>query len=141
MRAPILDIAATIPALVAVQTCPTPAQSADREDVRLLIEAQIAAFQRDDAAAAFSLASPGIRERFSDPDTFLMMVRLNYHAVYRPKLVFFANYREVDQGALQSVRIVDEEGDGWLAIFQLERVEGAWAVAGCILIKMPSERA
>ncbi len=59
----------------------TPAQDAvppeEARAVRAVIEAQLDAFRRDDAARAFSLATPGIRATFGDAETFMNMVRRN----------------------------------------------------------------
>jgi hypothetical protein len=62
---------------------------ADRQAIRGVIEAQLAAFQADDGATAFGFASPAIQEMFGDPATFLAMVRTSYVPVYRPREVRF----------------------------------------------------
>ena len=48
---------------------------ADRNAIEATISAQIEAFRRDDGAAAFAFAAPGIRARFGDAETFMAMVR------------------------------------------------------------------
>jgi hypothetical protein len=47
----------------------------DAAAVRETIEAQLDAFQRDDAQRAFSLAAPGIRAQFGTAENFMQMVR------------------------------------------------------------------
>ena len=59
------------------------------DKIRDVIAAQLAAFQRDDAQEAFSLASPGIREKLGSPERFMAMVREQYQPVYRAKKVQF----------------------------------------------------
>ena len=51
--------------------------------MRAVIEAQLDAFRKDDAARAFSLATPGIREAFGSLENFMNMVRSAYAVVYR----------------------------------------------------------
>lgn len=115
------------------------AHADDHVAVHSAIERQIDAFQHDDAARAYGLASPGIREHFADAQTFLTMVRTNYPAVYRPRLMFFGASSETDSQALQIVRVIDQDGEGWAALFSLERQnDGSWQVAGCMLVRQPS---
>jgi hypothetical protein len=68
-----------------------PMKESDRDQVaiRSVIEQQIQAFQRDDANAAFSFASPGIRAKFKTSNNFLQMVQMTYPSVYRPRSVMF----------------------------------------------------
>ena len=57
---------------------------ADRQAIRSVIEAQLAAFQADDGETAFGFASPTIQEMFGNPANFLAMVRTGYHAGLSP---------------------------------------------------------
>src|SRR6058998_2468239 len=97
-----------------------PAQDAvppeDARAVRAVIEAQLDAFRRDDAARAFSLATPGIRATFGDAETFMDMVRRSYAVVYRPKSVAFDAPLLIDGELVQPVRLTDAEGRAWLAL-------------------------
>jgi hypothetical protein len=60
---------------------------ADQAAIRQVIQNQIAAFRRDDGAAAFSYASPSIRAQFGSPENFMHIVRNAYQPVYRPSSV------------------------------------------------------
>src|SRR6266568_716441 len=95
--------------LLAFAAHSAPAQDAvppeDARAVRAVIEAQLDAFRRDDAARAFSLATPGIRATFGDAETFMDMVRRSY-----------------------------AEGRGWLALYPMQRQpDGSWRTNGCLL--------
>jgi hypothetical protein len=108
----------------------------DARAVRAVIEAQIEAFQRDDAAQAFSLATPGIRERFGDAATFLDMVRQSYSVVYRPQSVNFEAPQVVDGELVQPVHLTDEQGRAWIAIYPMQRQpDGSWRTNGCQLVR------
>src|SRR5712691_7082372 len=88
-----------------------PAQDAvapeDARAVRAVIEAQLDAFRRDDAARAFSLATPGIRATFGDAETFMDMVRRSYAAVYRPSSVAFEAPLVIHGELVQPVRLTE----------------------------------
>jgi len=108
----------------------------DARAVRAVIEAQIEAFQRDDAAQAFSLATPGIRERFGDSATFLEMVKVSYAVVYRPQSVNFEAPVVVDGEIVQPVHLTDAQGRAWIAIYPMQRQpDGSWRTNGCQLVR------
>ena len=122
-----------------------PAQTAvpaeDARAVRAVIEAQLDAFRQDDAARAFALASPGIRATFGTPDNFMAMVRASYAVVYRPKSVLFQAPVSIDGQVVQPVRMTDDEGRGWLAIYPMERQpDGTWRTNGCQLARLAGQQ-
>jgi hypothetical protein len=104
----------------------------DARAVREVIEAQLDAFKKDDAARAFSLATAAIRERFGSADNFLEMVRGSYAVVYRPRSVLFETPVLIDGGVVQPVRMTDAEGRGWIALYPMQRQpDGSWRTNGC----------
>ncbi|MBE0625669.1 MAG: DUF4864 domain-containing protein [Burkholderiales bacterium] len=106
----------------------------DARAIREVIEAQIDAFRRDDAARAFSLAAPGIRKTFGSAENFMEMVRSSYAVVYRPQSVAFEAPVLIDGEILQPVRMTDVEGRAWLAIYPMQRqADGSWRTNGCQL--------
>ena len=106
----------------------------DARAVRAVIEAQLDAFKRDDAARAFSYATPGIREMFGTPENFVAMVRDQYAVVYRPASVDFGKADVVDGEVVQIVVFTDREGLAWLALYPMERqADGAWRINGCMI--------
>lgn len=113
-----------------------------RTALRSLVERQIDAFRHDDGATAFSFATPGLREMFGDPDRFMSMVRDGYRPVYRPRSYAFGPEREAATGPELSLRIQDEAGADWDAVYSFEKDgEGAWRISGCRLVKAPGEAA
>lgn len=108
----------------------------DARAVRAVIEAQIEAFRRDDAAQAFSLATPDIRERFGDAATFLDMVKRSYAVVYRPRSVAFEAPLVLDGELVQPVYLTDADGRAWVAIYPMQRQpDGSWRTNGCQLAR------
>lgn len=117
-------------------------EEADRAAGQIVIDRQIEAFRRDDAAGAFSFASPTIREMFGSDERFMAMVRDGYKAVYRQRSYEFGPVRDVDDGFEQAVRIQDNEGVDWDAVYTLQRQpDGSWRISGCRLVKRPGESA
>jgi len=102
--------------------------------MRRVIEAQLEAFSRDDEEQAFSLASPGIRERFGTAATFVRMVREQYAVVYRPATRTFLKPVVEDGTVFFPVQMSDQAGRVWVALYTMRRVGGEWRVAGCQLV-------
>lgn len=105
---------------------------ADTKAVRVVVEAQLAAFAADDAKRAFSYAAPSIREMFGTPERFVAMVRAGYPVVYRPASVNFLVPVWVEGQLVQGVHLTDAEGTLWLAVYRLERQpDKSWRISGC----------
>ncbi len=111
-------------------------ETAGGAEIRGVIERQLAAFERDDAQGAFAFASPGIRRRFGDPETFLDMVRRHYPPVYRPHGVAFGALRDSPRGLLQEVLLSGPDGRPVTALYVMERQpDGSWKVDGVYLLE------
>jgi hypothetical protein len=101
-----------------------------------VIRAQEQAFGRDDAAAAYSYAAPGVRQIFPSESIFMSMVQNGYAPVYRHRSFEFGEAREQGDWIAQRVRIVDENGTAWEALYTLERqADGSFKITGCTLLK------
>ena len=110
---------------------------ADARAVRAVIEAQLDAFRHDDAARAFALATPGVRETFRSAENFLAMVRASYAVVYRPKSVLFETPQFIGDQLIQPVRLTDAEGHGWIALYPMQlQPDGNWRTNGCQLARL-----
>ncbi len=109
----------------------------DARAMREVVQAQLDAFRQDDAARAFSLATPSIRKAFGTAEKFLEMVRVSYAAVYRPGSVFFEPPVSVDGEVVQPVRLTDSEGRAWIALYPMQRQpDGEWRTNGCQLMRL-----
>jgi Domain of unknown function (DUF4864) len=101
-----------------------------------IINSQVEAFGRDDAAAAYSYAAPAIRSMFPQADIFLSMVQRSYAPVYRHKSFEFGEARVADGKIAQRVHIIDAEGEAWEALYTLEQQpDGSLKIIGCVLLK------
>ena len=138
--------------ILASAAVPMPLSAADEKAVRSVIQAQLAAFAKGDATAAFSFAAPNIRAAMnSDADAFMAMVKKSYPVVYSPSAVVFLKPERqtaLPGGAetvIQRVQMQDANGDAWLAVYGLERSAtpgnkndkgdkaGNWRINGCML--------
>ena len=121
-------------AIVAAQEARVP--PADRAAIEAVITGQIEAFRRDDEAAAFAFASPGIRAMFGTPERFMEIVRGQYAPVYRPRQVEFAEAETKDGEVVQAVEVVGPDGSAHRALYTMERGrDGEWRIAGCTLLR------
>jgi hypothetical protein len=118
----------------------TTARSEERAAIQTLIQKQLNAFANHDSATAYSFAAPALRKRFPDEATFMRMVQGSYAAVYRHKHVVFGKLSDHGDGRSQAVKLTDQAGDAWLALYTVEKqLDGSWLISGCTLIK--SDRA
>ena len=117
---------------------PTPAASlapADQTAIRQVIQGQLDAFRKDDGAAAFAFASPGIQAQFAgDPDSFIGMVRRLYQPVYRPRSTAFGTTTVQGGQTVQTLEIVGQDGVSHEAVYFMEHeTDGSWRISGCML--------
>lgn len=135
-------VSVALVALILTMPVPADAQTAQNDQpvavtqaIQGVISDQLAAFRRDDAAAAFQDASPFIQSRFQQPDLFLEMVRSGYAPVYRPQQVEFRDLLPAEGGMLeQRVFVMGPDGRGYLAHYQMQRQpDGSWKINGCTL--------
>jgi Domain of unknown function (DUF4864) len=123
--------------LIALLAFVPPAIAADEIDAAQgVIRSQEQAFGRDDAAAAYSYASPAIHRLFPRADIFLYMVQNSYAPVYRHKSFEFGEARSEGNRVAQRVHIVDADGEAWEAMYTLEQQsDGSYRITGCTLLK------
>ena len=130
MRAVVLLVAALL-------SFALPALAADDvANAQSVIRAQEEAFRRDDAAAAYSYAAPGMQQIFPQADVFMSMVQHAYTPVYRHKSFEFGEAQSAGGQVAQSVHIVDDKGEAWDALYTLEQQgDGSLKIIGCVLRK------
>jgi Domain of unknown function (DUF4864) len=113
--------------------------AAAEEDVaagQVVIRSQEEAFGRDDAAAAYTFAAPGIKSLFQTPDVFMYMVRNGYAPVYRHRSFEFGEAKIYEGKIYQQVHIIDASGEAWEALYTLEpQADGTFKISACVLKK------
>ena len=119
----------------------TPAADVGRQDalaIHAVVADQLDAFTRDDARRAFSMATTRIREQFGTPEKFINMVRSAYPVIYRRQAVQFEKPEIVAGEVILPVRMTDEQGRAWIALYPMQRQpDGSWRIDGCQLAKAP----
>ncbi|NKB54732.1 MAG: DUF4864 domain-containing protein [Alphaproteobacteria bacterium] len=119
-----------------LSSLPVVAEDARRAGILSVIGAQLDAFQRDDAAAAFAIASPDIQAMFGSPENFLCMVAASYAPVYRPRAVTYLDLVERDQQLVQRVLFTGPDGGQVVGLYMMARQsDGSWRIAGCVLVR------
>ena len=120
---------------LALAGAPERARADDGSDIRAVIALQIAAFQNDDAEAAFAHASPTIQRLFGNPANFGRMVERGYPMIWRPGDVSFLGLRNERGRLLQRVMVRD--GAGALFVFDYEMVASpeGWRINGVFLLQ------
>ena len=127
---------ALLAAALLASTAPSRAAEAGADpDIQSTITAQIDAFDKGDAAWAESFASPGIKSMFPDASAFYGMVKQSYGALVHPRSTHFEPTVTAEGGAVQHVTVVEADGVVWTAVYSMEKVDGRWAISGCVLVK------
>jgi len=107
----------------------------DRAAIREIIQGQVDAFRRDDAAAAFGYASPMIQGMFGRSDVFMEMVRQGYPPVYRPRSFDFREIVDLNGQIAQKVHVVGPDGRPVTAVYPMTQLpDGSWRIDGCYLL-------
>jgi hypothetical protein len=126
---------------LAVTTAGLRAQGASETDMALfrqIISEQIAAFNADDGARAWSYAAPSIKQIFPTPEVFMSMVKNGYQPVYRQQSFTFGEVTEAQGRLIQHVTIIDTNGKVWTALYSMQKQpDGSWKISGCTLVQMP----
>ncbi len=120
---------------------PTLAADVGRQDalaIHAVVADQLDAFTRDDARRAFAKATNRIRQQFGTPEKFIEMVRSAYPVIYRRQAVQFEKPEIVAGEVILPVRMTDEQGRAWIALYTMQRQpDGSWRIDGCQLAKAP----
>lgn len=96
-----------------------------------IIGQQIQAFLDDDAAKAYSFASPAIQTKFQNKDLFFAMVKKSYSPVYRPGNYAFGRSRLAGDYFYQEVIINGADGKAWTAVYALQKQDdGTYRING-----------
>jgi hypothetical protein len=120
---------------IAGSACAKPTVDTDALAIEKTIRAQMAAFSKDDADAAFALATPSIRQLFhNSPSSFLDSVKSAYQPVYRPGDVEFLSLKRDAGHFVQPVKISMGDGKVYIAYYDMQRQpDKSWRINGCQL--------
>ena len=108
---------------------------AQEAEIRGVIADQIAAFQADDFARAFSFASPTIKGVFGDAQNFGRMVQQGYPMVHRPANVRMMDLRDEAGRLWQRVLVTDQAGRSHVLEYQMIETPEGWQINAVQLLK------
>ena len=101
-----------------------------------IIEQQIQAFLSDDAATAYSFASPQIKGKFTNQTVFFDMVKRGYTPVYRPGNFAFGRSKIEGDTVVQEVLITAPDGKDWTALyFLVKQPDGSYKINGVQMLQ------
>jgi ABC-type transport system involved in cytochrome bd biosynthesis fused ATPase/permease subunit len=121
-------------ALFSVSSAAATQQGKDEMRIIGVIQSQLRAFAADDAKEAFKYAAPNIRAMAGSAERFMEMVQNQYEVVYKHSDVAFQKPKVMANRAVAKVRMQDDTGSPWLAIYTLERQGNKlWRITGCVL--------
>jgi len=106
------------------------------DTAQTIIQDQIAAFLNDDAATAYSFASPQIKGKFPDQSIFFDMVKRGYTPVYRPGNFAFGRSKIDGDTVVQEVLISGPDGKDWTALYYVVRQpDGSYKINGVQMLQ------
>ncbi len=112
--------------------------ASDKAEFQRIISSQISAFKQDDAAKAYSFASPSIKSRFTTSSMFMSMVKTGYPAVYRAQSFSFEGLSKELGDPTQRVKLIGPAGATWLALYGFQRQpDGSWRISAVVIAKAP----
>ena len=114
----------------AQEALPEPVQ----KEIRSIIDRQLEALKRDDAAAAFGLAAPVFRAKFGTPERFMAAVKKDFAAIYRPRTVTYQDMGFASGKPVQKMLVIGGDGKAAMAYFSMEKqANGAWRVDALVV--------
>ncbi len=101
--------------------------------IKRVVGDQLAAFKAGDGEKAFGYASPGIHAQFGDAPTFIRMVRQGYSALLSARYTEFLEGAVIDGRVIQPLRLIARDNSVVVALYTMEKHDGRWKIAGCVL--------
>jgi hypothetical protein len=108
-----------------------------RDEVRAVVEAQLAALRSGDFATAYDFAARGIRRQF-DERLFALLLRRGYAPLLKPGETDFGVVRDDGEGTAQvSVTVTDFQKRPTVYRYWLVKEGDAWRINGVVLEQRP----
>jgi len=101
--------------------------------IKKVIRQQLDALRAGDDERAFSYASPGIQGQFGDAHAFMNMVRTRYSPLLDARYTEFLEGAVIDGVIVQPLRLIAPDNTVLVALYTVERRQGAWRINGCQL--------
>ena len=112
-----------------------PAAEPPNPAIEAVVTRQLDAFRRNDAVAAFAMASPTIQGLFGDAQTFISMVERGFRPIWRSSRHRFVSLEIADGRLIQRVLIDGADGMTVVARYEMIEIGGQWRINSCTLEK------
>ena len=110
--------------------------SAEQNEMRALIAAQIEAMRRLDARAAFALATPELQLQYGSAESFLEQIKRDYAPLPQASRYEFLDAVLYRGYTTYRVILRDTQGRPTLAYYMLRRLaDGSLRIAGCVFAR------
>jgi hypothetical protein len=108
-----------------------------REEVRAVVEAQLAALRTGDFTTAYDFAARPVRRQF-DERLFTLMIKRGYAALLKPASVDIGLVRDDGEGTAQVlVTVTDAQKRATVYRYWLMREGDHWRIAGVVMEQRP----
>jgi len=108
-----------------------------RDEVRAVVEAQLAALQAGDFVTAYDFAARGIRRQF-DERLFAAMIKRGYAPLLKPVTTELGLVRDDGEGAAHvNVTAIDRQKRSTVYRYWLVKEGEAWRISGVMLEQRP----
>ncbi len=111
------------------------AEEAREAAIREVVTRQLDAIKKDDATAAYAIASPDIQMMFGNSAAFMSMVQLGFPQIYRSIGHKFLNIDKSSGSVMQRVLIEGEKGSV-IVRYEMIEIDGNWRINGCMIEKV-----
>lgn len=111
-----------------------PSSAVMKETLHAVVRGQLEAFRRGDFPAAYELAAPGIREKFSI-EAFTEMVRGSYPEIAGNTGVVFGLTFDNGERAVISVRIIGKHRASRRYQYLIDRHGSDWRIGGVVILE------
>lgn len=121
--------------LILNATPPAAAEEARDTAIHEVVTRQLDAIKKDDATAAYAIASPAIQMMFGNSAAFMSMVQRGFPQIYRSIGHKFLNIDTSAGTVMQRVLIESEKGSV-IVRYEMIEIDGNWRINGCMIEKV-----
>jgi hypothetical protein len=101
--------------------------------IQKVIGAQLEALRKGNGARAFGFATAALQLQFQDAETFMRMVKTVYEPLLSARYTEFLEGAVIEGAVIQPLRLVLPDETVLVALYQMEKQNGRWRIAGCVI--------
>jgi hypothetical protein len=117
----------------------TAVAAGDRSDIKMVIERQVAGLRSADPLLLADTISAETRAMFADEQSVLAALKQRFPGAAGMRIADFGPGKHTEQGFVQAVRITDDRGRIWQAVYVFTRNgTGRWLVDNIVILEVPT---